>query len=321
VNRAFILSGIVAFAILLLPHARAAAEEQNPAPAMHYPVVRVLSRDDALFVQQQAELDEFRRIMEARTGEPAVLPSLDLFSYARRPAEDLFSLNARLGLRYETLASLNGAENKDAFNSRSLLLIPSQDGIFVSDPPRGELETMMLSTRLAAGKKPLKLQVARNGRWDPVSFFPDEAFSAMERAFFLRILYRNPIDKGRITSLYGWRSDPFTGSREFHSGLDIGAPDGTAVHAARDGTVEEVGSNEPLGRFVVVTHPGGYQTIYGHLSMINVTIGEAVGTGSILGAVGHTGRATGPHLHFEVRTKSGTKDPLLLIRVNSRSSF
>jgi len=295
--------------VLVLPCGPAGATEQ-------YPVVRVLSHDDALFIQQQTELDEFRQVMEARTGEPGVLPRLDIFAYTRKQTEDLFSLNARLGLRYDTLATLNGAENKDAFSARAEILIPSQDGLFVSDPPRGELETMVLSTRLAAGKRPLKLQVARDdGRWEPMFFFPDESFSRVERAFFLRILYRNPIDKGWITSLYGWRSDPFTGGREIHAGLDIGAPDGTAVHAARDGTVEEVGVSDPLGRYVVVTHPGGYQTVYGHLSAINVTIGEPVSTGSILGAVGHTGRATGPHLHFEVRTKAGTRDPLQLIRM------
>ena len=143
-------------------------------------------------------------------------------------------------------------------------------------------------------------------------------FSAIERAYFLRILYRNPVDKGRITSLYGWRSDPFTGAREFHGGLDIGAPEGTPVHAAREGTVEEVGTNDEYGLFVVITHPGGYQTLYGHLSSINATIGEEVSTGYILGAVGHTGRATGPHLHFEVRTKAGTRDPLQLIRMSGR---
>ena len=298
----------VVFFLFALSCARAAAAE-------HYPVVHVLSHDDALFVQQQAELDEFRRVMESKTGEPGTMPNLDLFAYAPRQEEDLFSLNARLGLRYDTLASLNGAASKDVFNAGGRILIPSQDGLFVSDPPRGDLEAMVLSTRLADGKRPLPMQVLRAGRWEAVSFFPDESFSRVERAFFLRILYRNPIDRGRITSLYGWRNDPFTGGREFHAGLDIGAADGTEVHAAREGTVEEVAVNDPMGRYVVVTHPGGYQTIYGHLSAINVTIGEHVSTGSILGAVGHTGRATGSHLHFEVRTKAGTRDPLQLIRM------
>jgi murein DD-endopeptidase MepM/ murein hydrolase activator NlpD len=298
----------VAAFLLALPCAHAAAEER-------YPVVHVLSHDDALFVQQQAELDDFRRVMESRTGEPGILPNLDIFAYVPRKDEDLFSLNARLGLRYDTLASLNGAGSKDAFSAGGSVLIPSQDGLFVNNPPRGDLEAMVLGTRLAAGKQPVPLQVWRSGGWQKVSFFPDESFSRVERAYFLQILYRNPVDKGRITSFYGWRNDPFTGGREFHGGLDIGAADGTPVHAAREGTVEEAGTSDLLGRYVVVTHPGGYQTVYGHLSAISVTIGERVSTGSILGAVGHSGRATGPHLHFEVRTRAGTRDPLQLIRM------
>lgn len=282
---------------------------------MPYPELRVLSKDDALFVQQQAELDEFRKIADARSVEPGVLPSLDIFAYNKRKTDDLFSLNARLGLRYDTLATLNGTTSKDSFNGKTRILIPSQDGLFVNNPPRGDLENIMLSTRIAAGKKAQILQVVRDGKQQAVYFFADEAFSGVERAYFLQILYRSPIDNGRITSQYGWRNDPFTGSREFHSGLDIGAPDGTAVHAARDGTIDEVGTNTTLGNYVVITHPGGYQTVYGHLSAINVTIHQQVSTGAIIGAVGHTGYATGPHLHFEVRTKNGTTDPLQLIRM------
>lgn len=303
---------------LLFQAAGSAAAEADAQYRPQYPVVRVLSQDDALFVQQQSGLEEFRRVMESKSREAAFFPGLELFEYVRRPAEDLYSLNARLGLRYDTLATLNGSASKEDFNSRSRILIPSQDGLFVNDPPRGDLEEMVLATRLAAGKRPLKLMVARGGKWQPVSYFPDDTFSSVERAFFLRILYRSPIDTGRITSLYGWRANPFTGSREFHSGLDVGAPEGTPVYAVRDATVAEVGEDNVMGRYVVLTHPGGYQTVYGHLASINATIGEEVITGFILGTVGSTGLATGPHLHFEVRTRAGTRDPLKLIRMNKR---
>ena len=294
--------------ILIGPAAAASATD-------HYPLMRVLSKDDVLYVQQQAELDAFRRITESRTGTEAALPPLTLFGYTKRIADDLFSLNARLGLRYDTLATLNGAGSTAGFNGMTKLLIPSQDGLFVNNPPRGDLETIILSTRIADGTKPQNLFIYRTTRAEQVYFFPGESFSAMERAFFLQILYRTPVDKGRITSLYGYRNDPFTGTREFHGGLDIGAPDGTPVYAAREGTVDEVGTNDTLGKYLVVTHPGGFQTVYGHLSAINVTIRERVSVGTVVGAVGHTGHATGPHLHFEVRTKDGTTDPLLLIRM------
>jgi hypothetical protein len=281
------------------------------AAAHEYPEIRLLSRDDALFVQQQSALEEFRRLSQIR-GE-VVFPPVALFEYPKRAADDLFSLNARMGMRYDTLATLNGTAGKAAFGAKSRILIPSQEGLFLSNPPRGDLENMMLATRIADRKKPQSLVVMRDGRADAVYFFPGEAFTPMERSYFLGILFRLPIDKPQITSMYGWRKDPFTGSPEFHSGMDFGASEGTDVHAARDGTVDEVGANDVLGNFVVITHPGGYQTVYGHLSSICVTMKQKVTTGAIIGSVGRTGRATGPHLHFEMRTKAGTRDPYQLL--------
>ena len=283
------------------------------AGAEAYPEIRVLSRDDALFVQQQEALEDFRKLSQVRG--PVVLPPVDIFTYKKRESDDLFSLNARTGLRYDTIATLNGVTSKSTFNARTRVLISSQEGLFVNDPPRGELEEMMLATRLADGKKPEPLLIARDGRLSAAYFFPGEAFTPMERSYFLGILFRLPIDKVRITSMYGWRQDPFTGREEFHTGLDFAAAEGTEVHAARDGTVEEAGRNEVLGNYVVLTHPGGYQTIYGHLSSIRVIISQKVNTGTIIGAVGQTGKATGPHLHFEVRTKAGTTDPFQLLAV------
>lgn len=281
------------------------------ATAHGYPEIRALSRDDALFVQQQSALEEFRRLSQIRGA--VVFPPVDIFEYPKRAADDLFSLNARIGMRYDTLATLNGAAGKAAFGARSRILIPSQEGLFLNNPPRGDLEDIVLSTRIADGKKPQTLVVVRNGRADAVYFFPGEAFTPMERSYFLGILFRLPIDKPMITSLYGWRKDPFTGSPEFHSGMDFGASEGTDVHAARDGLVDEVGVSDVLGNFVAITHPGGYQTVYGHLSSICVTMKQKVTTGAIIGSVGRTGRATGSHLHFEMRTKAGTRDPYQLL--------
>jgi murein DD-endopeptidase MepM/ murein hydrolase activator NlpD len=279
--------------------------------ASPYPPIRVLTQDDALFVQQQSALGDFRRLAEAR--EPVEFPPVEIFEYLKRPADDLFSLNARLGLRYDSLVTLNGAPSTDAFNAGTSILIPSQDGLFINNPPRGDLESLMLSTRLQEGKRAQELVIVREGKRNTVSFFPGDSFSPMERSYFLGILFRLPIDRVRITSLYGWRSDPFTGRPEFHSGLDFGAEEGTGVRAARNGTVKEIGRDEALGTFVVLAHPGGYQTVYGHLSSICVTMNQKVDTGELIAAVGHTGRATGPHLHFEVWTKAGTRDPYRLL--------
>jgi len=110
--------------------------------------------------------------------------------------------------------------------------------------------------------------------------------------------------QGRITSNYGWRG------REFHRGIDIGAPLGTPVLAAKGGTVTFVGRSGGLGNLIKIDHGGGLETWYAHLSNIAVSVGQAVGAGDTIGRVGSTGRSTGPHLHFETRLNGESVNPV-----------
>jgi len=283
--------------------------------AADYPEIRVLTRDDLLFVQHQSELEDYYRLSQ-KVGKPE-LPMVSLFSYHKKKGEDIFSLNARLGLPYDTLATLNGAADARSFNELARILVPTQPGIFVHVPPRTAFEDMLLSSRLTAGKRPRSLLIARAGGKETVSFFPGEILNSVERAYFLGILFQFPVAftpaRGFITSRYGMRADPFSGHPEFHNGLDIAAAEGTAVRAAREGTVSESGSSEVLGKYLVLSHPGGWETVYGHLSSIRAILGGQVGAGQEIGAVGMTGRATGSHLHFEVRKKGSTTDPFPLL--------
>lgn len=107
--------------------------------------------------------------------------------------------------------------------------------------------------------------------------------------------------EGRLMSSFGQRNDPFSGEGTYHSGVDISAPAGTPVEAAADGTVIQLGGINGYGRLVVVDHGNGYETFYAHLSRIDVIEGQDVRRGQTIGAVGSSGRATGPHLHYEVR--------------------
>ncbi|MGA8532748.1 MAG: peptidoglycan DD-metalloendopeptidase family protein [Candidatus Tumulicola sp.] len=114
---------------------------------------------------------------------------------------------------------------------------------------------------------------------------------------------------GTITSPFGWRSNPFGGSPEFHQGLDIAAPSGTTVTAAAGGTVIMAQWYGGYGNYILIDHGGGYSTGYGHLSAIYVSNGQGVKRGQAIGAVGSTGASTGPHLHFEVRIDGKPVDP------------
>ena len=119
-----------------------------------------------------------------------------------------------------------------------------------------------------------------------------------------------PVD-GKLEGGFGGRRNPFGGpGYEFHSGQDIEADMGTPVVAGARGQVSFVGWQNGYGQLVIVDHGGGLSTRYGHLSHIDVALGQPVARGQLLGKVGSTGRSTGPHLHYEVRINDQAVNPL-----------
>jgi murein DD-endopeptidase MepM/ murein hydrolase activator NlpD len=119
--------------------------------------------------------------------------------------------------------------------------------------------------------------------------------------------------RGLYTSSFGYRRDPITGQRAFHSGVDISAPPGKPVKSTADGVVTKTEQYGGLGRAVYVAHGFGVTTVYGHLSRVNVTAGQKVERGAIVGLVGNTGRSTGYHLHYEVQVDGQATNPLAYI--------
>ncbi|MCD7927529.1 MAG: peptidoglycan DD-metalloendopeptidase family protein [Oscillospiraceae bacterium] len=113
-----------------------------------------------------------------------------------------------------------------------------------------------------------------------------------------------------LTSLYGSRADPITGQADNHKGIDIPAPKGTSILAARGGVVITSGYHSSYGNYVVVSHGNNDSTLYAHMSSRAVSVGDTVSQGQVLGYVGSTGRSTGNHLHFEVRVSGSRCDPI-----------
>lgn len=118
---------------------------------------------------------------------------------------------------------------------------------------------------------------------------------------------------GGLSSSYGSRRDPFTGSPEFHSGLDISAEKGEPVRATADGTVLSARWSGNFGNLVVVDHGYGIGTRYGHLSRFAVSEGQTLRKGDIVGYVGSTGRSTSPHVHYELLLNGHPTNPLRLL--------
>jgi murein DD-endopeptidase MepM/ murein hydrolase activator NlpD len=116
---------------------------------------------------------------------------------------------------------------------------------------------------------------------------------------------------GPITSSFGEREDPVLGNGEgeFHTGIDIGAPNGVPVRATGDGVVVKASMGSGYGREVIIDHGHGVETLYGHMSGFACIEGQTVVRGQVIGYVGHSGRTTGPHLHYEVRIHNTPVNP------------
>ncbi len=115
--------------------------------------------------------------------------------------------------------------------------------------------------------------------------------------------------KGRITSEYGYRTNPVTGIYKLHAGIDIGASQGSSILATRGGTVAYSGWMGGYGYVVIINHGNGIQSLYAHSSELKVSNGEKVSQGQLIALVGSTGNSTGPHLHFEVRVNGVSQNP------------
>lgn len=126
-----------------------------------------------------------------------------------------------------------------------------------------------------------------------------------------------PVESGWISSRFGSRTDPFTGKRAFHSGLDIANKRGTEIYALADGIVTWSGTMSAYGQMIEVDHGTGYHTRYAHAHSLLVKVGDRVKKGQLIALMGATGRASGPHLHFEVRHNGKAQDPLNYIKRDS----
>jgi murein DD-endopeptidase MepM/ murein hydrolase activator NlpD len=136
-----------------------------------------------------------------------------------------------------------------------------------------------------------------------------------------QVPYRKPVvGEVEFTSGFGVRSDPFLGRPAMHTGLDFRAATGDPARVTANGKVVSAGWSGGYGRMVEVDHGNGLSTRYGHLSEINVKVGEIVKIGQVIGLVGSTGRSTGPHLHYETRIDGEAVDPQKFLRAGVRLS-
>jgi len=236
-------------------------------------------------------------------------------SYTIQKGDIIGDLAMNFGLNEDTLISINSIKNTRLIQIGQVLRVPNQDGIFYTVKNGDTLEQIAQKYSADAGA----IQIANElfsdtARPGTMLFIPGAQLDWMERQEINGDLFIWPT-AGYITSPYGYRRWPFgDNARQFHSGLDIGAPSGSAVRAAMSGRVSAAGWDDVLGNYIVVSHHSGYRTMYGHLSATRVKAGAYVGTGERIGDVGSTGLSTGPHLHFTVFKNGVTVNPRTLLK-------
>ena len=129
--------------------------------------------------------------------------------------------------------------------------------------------------------------------------------TSLQRAYL-----SSPVAFTRVSSGFKMRMHPILGTWRAHNGVDYAAPTGTPVRTVGDGVVDFAGVQNGFGNVIFIRHRNGHETVYAHLSRIDVRKGQSVGQGETIGAVGSTGWSTGPHLHFEFRVNGQQRDPM-----------
>jgi murein DD-endopeptidase MepM/ murein hydrolase activator NlpD len=249
----------------------------------------------------------------ADSGETIPLDLMETFSwssYRVKKGDSVSKIAAAHSIAMDAIIASNGISNARRLREGETLRIPNMDGI-----PYTVKKGDSLSKISAALGVPLEAILDANDiqsdtiALGTVLFIPGARMRSEDLKMALGELFIYPI-RGRLTSPFGWRDDPISGVRRFHAALDLAAPIGVPVKAAMDGRVSAAGINATYGKFIILSHSGGYQTMYAHLNAFSVNQGDYVAQGAKIGEVGNTGYSTGPHLHFAVYKNGKAVNPL-----------
>jgi len=309
----------LAAVLSVLPPALMAAETASPLPT-----VKRLDSRDTMFKQYLLDVENSRRALFTRQQNPpdremaeALAASMTIYGYIPLDTEDLLGIAARCNVPYGTLATLNRLSHGEDLAAGKLLLLPSVPGIFIPEKPLSDLEKLIFASRAETdpetGAEGVVLSIPRDGKTERFRFIPGDDFTATERIYFLNRGFSFPLEHFQVSSSYGPRKNPVTGKFTVHRGIDLAAPEGSGVYAAKSGTVIDLGEDPVLGKYILIRHENNWVSCYGHLSFISTALHAEVQSGNLIGRVGSTGQSTGPHLHFELRQNGQSRDPAGLL--------
>ena len=248
--------------------------------------------------------------------QPIPLKMVEYFaweSYTVVRGDTVSSIAASRGLSMDAVIVSNNMSNANQLRIGQNLRLPNMDGIPYTVKAGDTLSHISKEYNI-----PLDVIVDVNNIQrdyiypDQVVFLPGARMPARDLKLAIGTFFVSPLSgtAARLTSPYGWRKDPFNGSQRLHEAVDLAIATGTPVKAASAGKVVLVGNSPVYGRYIILDHGNGFQTLYAHLSASSVKQGDQVQQGTKIGEVGSTGLSTGPHLHFAVYKDNRAVNPL-----------
>jgi murein DD-endopeptidase MepM/ murein hydrolase activator NlpD len=236
-------------------------------------------------------------------------------------------------IRSSLYAATDDARIPDAVASQ-LAEVFSTDIDFHKELRKGDTFSVIYEALTADGEpitwnstgKLLAADFYSNGRQYSAIWFKGDgsskgAYYGLDGQSKKRAFLASPMEFSRVTSGFSMRMHPILNTWKQHKGVDYGAPTGTPIRAVGDGTIDFAGWQNGYGNVVEIRHGNGRSTLYAHMSRIDVKRGQHVDQGPRVGAVGSTGWATGPHLHFEVKLNGVQQDPLLMAKQSESVSL
>lgn len=258
--------------------------------------------------------------------------------YRVKRNETISHISSKFRLTNDTVILLNKIKHQKSLKAGTILIIPNQNGRLITIGKNDSI--YKIANRYGVSWK--KIVDVNNIESDILIagkkiFIPEAGMTAYERKLFYKESEKKTVQtikrtekskdkkvttsggfiwplRGKITSAYGLRRDPFLKTFLFHKGVDIKGNMGEAVKSAKAGKVIYIGWNKIYGNILMIRHDSQYVTVYAHLSKVEAKNNQQVKQGEIVARVGNTGRSTGAHLHFEVRKNGKTLDPLKFLK-------
>jgi murein DD-endopeptidase MepM/ murein hydrolase activator NlpD len=270
--------------------------------------------EDGGFRQSLASYAGLGPLQAAAAGDEVIpldlMETFSWISYTVKKGDSVSKIAAAYAISMDAIIASNGISNARRLREGERLRIPNMDGIPYTVKNGDSLSRISSSmgTPLEAILDANDIQ-SNSITAGTVLFIPGARMRTEDLKLALGELFIYPI-RGRLTSSFGWRNDPISGQRRHHAAIDLAAATGTPIKAAMDGKVSSVGLNATYGKYVILSHANGYQTLYAHMNLISVNQGDTVYQNTKIGEVGSTGYSTGPHLHFAVYKNGRAVNPL-----------